>query len=249
MTDSHELVIEDLTVSYDRVPAIHHVSLRTRCGRMVALVGPNGAGKSTLLKAIAGLAAHETGSIFFHGRPARAGQAAFAYLPQRGALDWDFPITVRGLVETGRYAHLGAWRAFGAEDAAAVDRALAAVGIADFARRPIGALSGGQQQRALIARALAQQAHVLLLDEPFTGLDRPTQEQLEKMLRDLAKAGHLIIAAEHNLDRVRAHFDAAALLNGELIAFGAPAEALGSEQLARAFGTPVFSGTMPQHVL
>lgn len=241
---AHRLDIRNLTVSYRRVPAVHHLSLELHCGHRIALLGPNGAGKTTLLKAMVGLVPLETGSISFGGHGGAEGR--IAYLPQRSAIDWDFPITVRGLVEMGRYVRLGWWRRFRAEDREAVDGAIARMELADVADRQIGALSGGQQQRAFIARALAQEAHALLLDEPFTGLDNPTQELLGQTIRQLADEGNLIIASHHNLESVRELFDQAIFLNGELIAFGDTAEVFDPAHIAKTFGTHIFSGK-PAH--
>ena len=156
---NHQLVILDLTVSYSRIPAVHHLSASIHCGSCVALLGPNGAGKTTLLKAIAGLLPVETGCIRFEGHelgdhPSRA----IAYVPQREAVDWDFPITVSGLVEMGRYPALGNWASFGSKDREAVEEALHVCDLEDLADRQISALSGGQQQRSFLARAWAQRA-------------------------------------------------------------------------------------------
>jgi ABC-type Mn2+/Zn2+ transport system ATPase subunit len=239
---SHDLVVSDLTVSYNRIPALHHLGFRVRCGQCVALLGPNGAGKSTLLKALAGLLPRETGAISFHGQPVTGATRDFAYLPQREQIDWDFPTDVRGLVEMGRLLRLGWWRSFGAADRAAVDEAIAAMQLSPLEKRQISALSGGQQQRAFLARALAQQAHVFLLDEPFTGLDKPTQDNLKHLLRELRDQGKLIIASHHDLATVGEIFDEVLLLNGELIASGAVAEVFIEENIRRTYSTRIFTG-------
>ncbi len=239
---SHDLVVSDLTVSYNRIPALHHLGFRVRCGQCVALLGPNGAGKSTLLKALAGLLPRETGAISFHGQPVTGATRDFAYLPQREQIDWDFPTDVRGLVEMGRLLRLGWWRKFGAADRAAVDEAIAAMQLSPLEKRQISALSGGQQQRAFLARALAQQAHVFLLDEPFTGLDKPTQDNLKHLLRELRDQGKLIIASHHDLATVGEIFDEVLLLNGELIASGPVAEVFTEENIRRTYSTRIFTG-------
>ncbi len=239
---SHDLVVSDLTVSYNRIPALHHLGFRVRCGQCVALLGPNGAGKSTLLKALAGLLPRETGAISFHGQPVTGATRDFAYLPQREQIDWDFPTDVRGLVEMGRLLRLGWWRTFGAADRAAVDEAIAAMQLSPLEKRQISALSGGQQQRAFLARALAQQAHVFLLDEPFTGLDKPTQDNLKHLLRELRDQGKLIIASHHDLATVGEIFDEVLLLNGELIASGPVAEVFTEENIRRTYSTRIFTG-------
>ena len=243
----HELLIRDLTVSYDRVPALHHITLDVRCGECVALLGPNGAGKSTLLKALAGLLPIETGTITFHQRVVRGATQDFAYLPQRENIDWDFPATVRALVEMGRYLQTSWWRRFSQEDAEAVAKAITTMQLEELAERQINALSGGQQQRAFLARSLAQEAHVFLLDEPFTGLDKPNQENLRGMLRQLRGQGKLIIASHHDLGTVPEIFDQAILLNGELIASGPVADVFTEINIERTYSTRAFAGPMHGH--
>lgn len=240
--ETHQLTVSDLTVSYHRIPALHHLSFQVACGQTVALLGPNGAGKSTLLKALAGLLPLETGSITFHGQAVRRANKEFAYLPQREQIDWDFPTTVRGIVEMGRYLRLGWWRRYGREDAQAVEDAIVAMELKPLEHRQINALSGGQQQRAFLARALAQQAHVVLLDEPFTGLDKPNQDNLKHLLRTLRGEGKLILASHHDLPSVPEIFDQVVLINGELIAAGPTAEVFTEENIEKTYSTRVFSG-------
>jgi ABC-type Mn2+/Zn2+ transport system ATPase subunit len=235
----HQLVIRDVTVAYQRVPAIHHLDLVLSCGHRVALLGPNGAGKTSLFKALVRLIPLATGSVNFGGHGTTPAAAEIAYLPQRSTVDWDFPITVRGLVEMGRYLQTSWWRPFAGRDVAAVETALVTIDLLDLAARQISALSGGQQQRAFIARALAQNAHVFLLDEPFTGLDRPAQGLLSATIRRLADAGNLVIAAHHDLKTVPELFDQVIFLNRELIAFGKTAEVFTEENIARTFDAQV----------
>jgi ABC-type Mn2+/Zn2+ transport system ATPase subunit len=245
---SHKLHLEDVTVSYNRIPAVHHLNATLSCGSCVALLGPNGAGKTTLLKAIAGLLPLETGRIEFRGHQLESTSGReIAYVPQREAVDWDFPITVRGLVEMGRYPALGKWRRFGAEDEAAVEEALHICDLEDLADRQISALSGGQQQRAFLARAWAQKADIYLLDEPFTGLDRNAVEAFAQAMRRLRDAGKLIVASHHDLKSVEALFDHILLLNGELVACGPTAEAFTKDNLDRAYAVHVFSGHAHHH--
>ena len=234
----HELVIDQLSVSYRRVLALENVSLATSCGNRVALIGPNGAGKSTLLKAIAGLVPRESGSIRWRGTAVKKWSREFAYLPQREEVDWSFPITVRGLVEMGRYPQTGWWRKFSEEDTAAVDRALESLALNDLQDRQIRELSGGQQQRAFLARAMAQEAHVLLLDEPFTGLDRNAAHLLGELLVKLAHEGRLVVASHHDLNSVPQLFDEVLVLATRPLAFGPVAEILTPELIDRTFNEP-----------
>jgi ABC-type Mn2+/Zn2+ transport system ATPase subunit len=245
---NHQLVLKDVTVSYSRIPAVHHLSTSVSCGSCVALLGPNGAGKTTLLKAIAGLLPLETGHIRFEGHEIGAHPSrAIAYVPQREAVDWDFPITVRGLVEMGRYPSLGNWGRFGPKDHEAVEEALHVCDLEDLADRQISALSGGQQQRTFLARAWAQHAEIYLLDEPFTGLDRNATEAFAAAMRRLRDAGKLVIASHHDLKSVEALFDQILLINGELVACGPTAEAFTTQNLDRAYGMHIFSGHSHHH--
>ncbi|MGC4015269.1 MAG: metal ABC transporter ATP-binding protein [Luteolibacter sp.] len=233
--DHHELVVKDLTVHYRRVLALDGISFATSCGNRVALIGPNGAGKSTLLKAIAGLVPRTAGTIRWRGTEVRKWSREFAYLPQREEVDWSFPITVRGLVEMGRYSQTGWWRSFGAADKEAVDRALEALALVDLQHRQIRELSGGQQQRAFLARALAQEAHVLLLDEPFTGLDRNASRLLADLLGRLSHEGRLVIASHHDIDSAYKLFDEVLVLNTRELAFGPVTETLTVDLVTRTF--------------
>lgn len=226
----HDIVVKDLTVKYRNLTALENISFDTSCGNRVALIGPNGAGKSTLLKAIAGLVKKTTGSIQWRGTAVGKWSSEFAYLPQREEVDWNFPITVRGLVEMGRYPQLGMWGKFSNKDKTAVDQALESLNLTDLQHRQIKQLSGGQQQRAFIARAIAQEAHVLLLDEPFTGLDRNAVKTLGDLLHKLAGEGRLIIASHHDLRSAKELFNQVLLINRETVAFG-DAETLITDEL------------------
>lgn len=232
----HELQISGLSVRYQDLLALDQVDLATSCGNTVALIGPNGAGKSTLLKAIAGLVPKAGGSIQWRGAKVSQWHREFAYLPQREDVDWSFPVTVRGLVEMGRYSQLGWWRRWRPVDEEKVDQALRVMRLEDLEKRQISELSGGQQQRAFIARALAQEAHVLLLDEPFNGLDRPARENLSSVLRELAGQGRLVIASHHDLATVPALFDEVLILNRAPVAYGRVADVFTPAGLALAFG-------------
>ena len=238
---NHDLTIEDLTVSYHRIPAVHHLSVQLKGGSCTGLLGPNGAGKTTLLKALAGLLPIETGRVRFRGREIADGRL-ITYVPQREAVDWDFPITVRGLAEMGRYSVLGAWKPFGPRDNAMVEEAIHVAELEAFADRQIKALSGGQQQRAFLARAWAQEAGIYLLDEPFSGLDRNASAAFAKALHRLRESEKLIIVSHHNLADARELFDHVLILNGELVAFGETAQTLTKPNIERAYSTKIFSG-------
>jgi len=235
------LIIEDLTVSYHRIPAVHHLSVQLKRGSCIGLLGPNGAGKTTLLKALAGLLPIETGRTRFNGRVITDGRL-ITYVPQREAVDWDFPITVRGLAEMGRYSVLGEWKPFGARDDAMVEEALHVAELEAFADRQIKALSGGQQQRAFLARAWAQEAEIYLLDEPFGGLDKNASAAFAKAIHRLRESGKLLIVSHHNLADACELFDHILILNGELVAFGETAQTLTRQNIDRAFSTKIFSG-------
>ena len=222
------LRLEGLTLGYDRHPAVHHLDGTIRQGDMLALVGPNGAGKSTLLKALVGEIPCLDGRILRDG-PART----IAYLPQAGEIDRTFPLSVLDLASMGLWRAAGAWRSlFGRSDA--VMAALGAVGLAGFEGRPIGTLSGGQFQRALFARLILQDAPVILLDEPFTGVDARTTADLIALIRGWHGQGRTIVAALHDLGQVRAHFPQTLLLAREPVAWGPTASVLSPDNLARA---------------
>ncbi|MCJ2071615.1 ABC transporter ATP-binding protein [Methylobacterium sp. J-030] len=213
-----------LTLGYDRHPAIHHLDGTVRAGDLLALVGPNGAGKSTLLKGMAG----EIPCL--DGRIERA--AAVAYMPQADEIDRSFPLSVMDLAGMGLWRRAGAWRSLG-RHRRAIEAALAAVGLDGFEARSIGTLSGGQFRRALFARLILQDCSVILLDEPFTGIDTRTVDDLLALIRSWHAEGRTVVAALHDLAQVRAHFPTTLLLAREAIAWGATARVLTSENLAR----------------
>jgi zinc/manganese transport system ATP-binding protein len=214
------LELTDLTVCYGRRPAVHHLSGRFMSGSLTAIVGPNGAGKSTLLRALAGLQKPESGRI------AQEGAARIALLPQLAALDRAFPIACRDVVMQGLWPRIGAFRAVPAAEHARVDQALAAVGLAGLAKRPVGSLSSGQLQRLLFARLLVQDADILLLDEPFNAVDAKTAADLLRLIRQWHGEGRTVIAVLHDLDLVAREFPETLLLARDLIAWGATEQAL-----------------------
>ena len=231
----HHLQLRHVTAGYSSEPALEDISFEAACGRTLALIGPNGAGKSTLLNALAGLLTPWSGEILWNGAPLAQHRREIAYLPQRNEVNWQFPITVRQLVEMGRYPSVGIWRSLNRHDREIVDKALITLNLQDLQHRQIGALSGGQQQRCFLARALAQEAHILLLDEPFTGLDVPGTAALSALLRSLAAEGRLVVASHHNLVTAPQIFDMAVLLRRKLIAAGRTPDVLTPANLSLAF--------------
>ncbi|GAB4245962.1 MAG: metal ABC transporter ATP-binding protein [Candidatus Methylacidiphilales bacterium] len=205
------LVVENLSIRYAGAEedALRDVSLSVPAGSRVALVGPNGAGKSTLLKAAAGLLPTTATQVRIYGNRVGACHHRVTYLEQRSEVDWNFPVTVERLVMTGRYVHLGWFRRPGPRDRQIVEAALTRMGLDHLAKRQIRNLSGGQQQRALLARALAQEADLLLFDEPLNALDSETQGAVLSVLRELHREGKTLVMATHELDRLEAEFDAA----------------------------------------
>lgn len=215
--------------------ALDGVSLTVPVGARVALVGANGAGKSTLLKAVAGLLPTRGGAIRLQGMPVGACHHRVAYLAQRGEVDWAFPVSVRRLVLSGRYVHLGWLRRPGPGDRAAVAATLDRLGIADLADRQVGRLSGGQQQRVLLARALVQGAETLLLDEPLTAVDAETRASIEGVLRGLHRGGATLVVATHDRDRLATDYDAVVhLRDGRVRAATAAAAAAAVSSIAIA---------------
>jgi len=218
--DAPALVTDRLTVCYPGTQrfALREVSVRANRGSRVALVGPNGAGKSTLLKAVAGLLPIASGSVQIYGNPVGACHHRVAYLPQRGDIDWSFPIPVSRFVLTGRYVHLGWCRRPDNRDREVVTAVLNRLGLGNLADRQIGRLSGGQQQRALLARALAQGADLLLLDEPLNAVDAETRDIIDTVMADLRGEGKTLLVATHDLGRLADVFDSAVYLQaGALI--------------------------------
>lgn len=231
----HLLQVENLHIHYGDICALKNVSFEIGCGHCVGLLGQNGAGKSTLVKTLAGLNRKITGKVTWSGRPLSEAKAEIAYLPQVDTIDKTFPITVRGLVELGRYPHVGPRKKWRTKDEEVVDVALSALKMEDLQKRRLYQLSGGQLQRAHIARALAQEAHMMLLDEPYAGLDEPSQSFLSELLRDLAENGRLLLVCHHDLKVVPSLFDHVLMLNRELVAFGKTSEVFTNENLTATF--------------
>ena len=215
--------IEALSVRLGGRLVVHDVDLDVGAGELVGLIGPNGAGKTTLLRTALGLLAPAAGRVRIAGRAVRAGRSPIGYVPQRHEFAWEFPISVEQLVMTGRSGRLGLLRRPGVADWRAVAEALERVRMSELRERPVGELSGGQRQRVLVARALAPQPAALLLDEPFTGLDMPTQELLSDLFASLAREGRALLMTTHDLAAALYGCDRLALLNQTIVAAGAPA--------------------------
>jgi ABC-type Mn2+/Zn2+ transport system ATPase subunit len=223
------VVARDLVVRYEDFTALVGATLTVHYGESLGIVGPNGSGKSTLLKTIAGLLLPSIGSLSVLGSPPRKlPPGTIAYVPQVEAVDWSFPATVWDVVAMGRFARLRFWQRFGARDRQVVHRALELVDIARLANRRIAHLSGGQQQRVFVARAIAQEPRLLLLDEPTTGVDAATEEALRRIVRELAAGGMPVLMATHDLDRVDEWFDRLLVLDRRVLALGTPREVVES---------------------
>ena len=234
----HRLEVLHADIGYGDKLVLRDLTFNIPHGSRVAVVGPNGAGKSTLFKALVGLLPLAAGRILIHGQPFGDHKDCVAYVPQREEVDWRFPVTVQDVVSMGRYDR-GWLRPLSAEDRRVVARSLDQLGIRELAARSIGELSGGQQQRVFLARALAQEPHILLMDEPFTGVDVTTQETTLKLLDDLQAAQVTAMISTHDLSLAASKFDLMLLLNHRLIAFGPPPDVLSAANLAAAFGSQV----------
>ncbi|MDD7971836.1 metal ABC transporter ATP-binding protein [Roseinatronobacter alkalisoli] len=230
------LHVEDLTVSYGATPALWDIDLDIPPGVMCAIVGPNGAGKSTLLKAALGLVRPVAGHVRFLGRPVAQMRGQIGYVPQRHSVDWDFPTTVRDVVEMGLYRHIGWLRRPGKAAHARAMAALAEMGMQDYADRQISQLSGGQQQRVFIARALVQDAPILVLDEPMAGVDASTEAVIIALLKRLRDEGRTIIVVHHDLTTVQSYFDWLVMLNIRIIAQGPVNDVYTAQNLRAAYG-------------
>jgi manganese/zinc/iron transport system ATP- binding protein len=228
--------LADVSAGYGERPAIEQITLVVEPGTLLAVVGPNGAGKSTLLKVMAGLLAPWSGRVEVLGSPPGREAHRVAYVPQAELVDWEFPVTVGDVVMMGRYPRLGLARRPGPDDRRAVAAALERVGMAEYARRQIGSLSGGQRRRVFLARALAADPALFLLDEPVTGIDARTQEDLMDILEALAHSGRTVVATTHDLAAAAGRFHRVAAINRTMIADGPAALVLDPEVLARTYG-------------
>jgi len=228
--------VHDLTVAYREAPVLWDVDLTVPAGSLMALVGPNGAGKTTLIKAILGLVRPVSGRVLIHGQPYSTDRRTVAYVPQRTSVDWNFPTTVFDVVLMGTYGQLGWFRRPGIHQREATHRALARVGLTDLANRQISQLSGGQQQRVFLARALVQDAPVAVMDEPFQGVDAPTELAIVDILRELRDQGRTAVVVHHDLGTVKQYFDHVTLLNVRMIASGPTEETFTEANLKATYG-------------
>lgn len=229
--------IKGLSVSYEKKRVLSNIFLDITPGHVYGVLGPNGAGKSTLFKSILGLIDIMSGDIKIWGGSVEEHRVRLAYIPQKDDVDWDFPATVRDIVSMGRYPHKSLFQPFNSEDRDRINQALEDMGIADLAERQIGRLSGGQQQRVFIARALAQEAELLFLDEPFVGVDMTTEDKIITILKDLAKKGKTMLVVHHDLSSVENYFDSVILLNQRLISAGSIDTTFTQENLRKAYGS------------
>ncbi|MCA0755555.1 metal ABC transporter ATP-binding protein [Paenibacillus sp. N4] len=230
------LSVKGLSVAYQKKPVLRNVSFNVTEGELIGVIGPNGAGKSTLMKAALGLIPSIAGEVLVYGKPYKQQRKLIGYVPQRESVDWDFPTNALDVVLMGRYGHLGWFRRPGAKEKALAMECLAKVGMADFAGRQISQLSGGQQQRVFLARALAQDAKLYFMDEPFAGVDAATEKAIITLLQELKKQGKTVIVVHHDLATVQDYFDSVLLLNVELQAYGPTAETFTQERLQQTYG-------------
>jgi len=238
-SNSPAIEVEDLTVSYGPVPALLDISLAIEEGKLVGIIGPNGSGKSTLMKSMLGFVKPDVGIVRVFGTDVSNVKGRVAYVPQRGSVDWDFPITVREVAAMGRYSYRRWWQDLTAKDYELADEALEKVRMGDYRGRQIGQLSGGQQQRVFMARALAQNADILLLDEPFAGVDAATERAILDVLEDLKNAGKTVVVVHHDLATAAEYFDLLILLKQRLFGFGPPKMILNPKLLG-----DVYEGTL-----
>lgn len=229
------LEVRDLTVAYDRKTALWNADFGIPKARMVGLVGPNGAGKSTLLKSLMGLLPNSSGYVKFFNKNLEKVREKIAYVPQKDSVDWDFPATVFDIVEMGRYGKKNLFKRISKEDKKIVTEALIKVKMLEFAQRHISELSGGQQQRVFIARALAQEAEMYLMDEPFSGVDMASEKTIVDILTELQKEGKTIFVVHHNLQTASEYFDWMILINKRIVASGPIADVFTSELLQKTY--------------
>jgi len=230
------LAVHDMTVAYRHRPVLWDIDFNAPEGKLIGIVGPNGAGKSTLIRACLDLVPRTSGRVLVYGERYRKQRHLVAYVPQRETVDWDFPVSALDVVTMGRYGKLGWFKPVSRAHKNAAMESLDRVGMADLAGRQISQLSGGQQQRVFLARALAQDARLYLMDEPFSGVDAATEQAIIALLHELKSAGRTVMVVHHHLQSVREYFDWVMLLNMRLVAFGPTAEVFTKENLHKTYG-------------
>ncbi|MBX7168700.1 MAG: metal ABC transporter ATP-binding protein [Pirellulales bacterium] len=230
------LSVRDLTVAYHRKPVLWEVDYDAPRGSLIAIVGPNGAGKSTLIKAILELVPRVSGEVLIYGQPYRRQRRLVGYVPQRESVDWDFPVSALDVVAMGLYRRIGWFRPVTKSHKRLALAALERVGMADFARRQISQLSGGQQQRVFLARALAQDAELYFMDEPFASVDAATERAIVDVLQQLRAAGKTTLVVHHDLQTVPEYFDQVILLNMRVVVAGPTAEVFTPDNLRKTYG-------------
>ena len=228
--------IHDMTIAYHKKPVLWDVDLDVPEGVLVGIIGPNGAGKSTMIKAVMDLVPKASGWVKIYDRPYDQMRSAIGYVPQRESVDWDFPINALDVVLMGRYGHVGWMRRPGAEDKRIAREALEKVGMGEFAERQISQLSGGQQQRVFLARALAQDARIYMMDEPFAGVDAATEKAIIDILIALRREGKTILVVHHDLQTVTEYFDWVIMLNMRVVAAGPTCDVFTNENLQKTYG-------------
>jgi ABC-type Mn2+/Zn2+ transport system ATPase subunit len=253
MTNNGKLVysieIKDLTVGYEDSPVAGGIEASVPIGAQVGLVGPNGAGKSTFFRTLVGQIPPISGEILFGGQPLAQHAVNVAYVPQRSEVDWKFPVTVFDVVLMGRYRHIGWLRRPNQTDRELGLRCLDQLGIRDLASRPIGELSGGQQQRVFLARALAQEPNILILDEPFSGVDEPSKQVALDLLQTLRSQDITVLVSTHDLALASTRFDYLLLLNHRQVGFGPPSIVLNSLTLSATFGDQLLVYPQGDHAI
>ncbi len=234
--DDVPLAIHDLTVAYHRKPVIWDIELNIPEGKLVGVVGPNGAGKSTLLKACQDLVPKVSGEVQIYGAPYKLRRSLVGYVPQRESVDWDFPVSALDVVAMGTYGRIGWCRRGGRSQKRISMEALERVGIGHLAHRQISQLSGGQQQRVFLARALAQDARIYFMDEPFAAVDAATEQAIVELLKELNRSGKTCLVVHHDLASVTRYFDWLVLLNMRVVASGPTEEVFTQENLQKTYG-------------
>ncbi|PSB04250.1 metal ABC transporter ATP-binding protein [Merismopedia glauca] len=242
------LEVQDLSVNYRGVQALREICFQLSGGKIAGLIGPNGAGKSTLLKSMLGLVPIQAGKVLYQGCPLKQQRRQVAYVPQRSHIDWDYPITVWNVVMMGRTAHTGWFQGYSRQSKEIAKQALERVELTNLAHRQIGELSGGQQQRVFLARALAQQADLFLLDEPLTGVDKKTEALILEIYEELKAEGKTLLVSCHEWGETLEQYDRLLLINQDLIANDIPTAVMTPENIQKAYGTNLNLKRSPQHL-